>query len=124
MAPRPELAPEFLPNASEGLQVIPNGVTNGGGVTSPYYNHSLNAYTPYPTCTKRICGLRPATFWLTTIILVLVIAGAIGGGVGGSIARNSCLQAQGQNQTPASQRHVSVKSFAKTSNLTLYISFI
>ena len=103
MAFRPDFAPEFVPNAAEGLQVIPNVVADGG--SGGPYSPSPYPYSPYPTHTKTICGLRQPTFWLTTIILVLVTAGAVGGGVGGSIACRPCSQGQGQSQILESQRH-------------------
>jgi hypothetical protein len=125
MTSRPESAPEFVPNAAEGL--IPNVVADGGGC-SPYspssYPYSpYSPYSPYPKLTKTICGLRPLTFWLATIILVLVIAGAVGGGVGGSIACRPCSQGQGQAQTLESQRHVSIHKLL-LNTLISYISFI
>ena len=33
---------------------------------------------------RRLCGLRPLTFWLLLVIVVLMIA--VGGGVGGALA--------------------------------------
>jgi hypothetical protein len=109
MAPQPHLAPEFVPNAAEGLQVIPIVVANGGG-GGPYgpSHYPYSSYSPYPTHIKTICGLRQPTFWLTTIILALVIAGAIGGGVGGSLGCRPCSQGQSQSQTLESQGHVSI----------------
>lgn len=122
MTPRPESAPEFVPNAAEGL--IPNVVADdgGGGPYSPF-SYPYSPYSPYPKHTKTICGLRPPMFWLTTIILVLVTAGAVGGGVGGSIACRPCSQGQGQTQTLESQRHVSIHKLL-LNTLISYISFI
>jgi hypothetical protein len=34
---------------------------------------------------KTICGVRPATFWLSLALAVLIIAGAVGGGIGGRL---------------------------------------
>lgn len=35
---------------------------------------------------KTLCGVRPATFWLSLALAVLIIAGAVGGGIGGRLA--------------------------------------
>ena len=109
------VASEFAPNAAEGPQVIPNVVVADGGGDRRRYSRPPLPDPFYPKHTKTICGLRPPTFWLTTIILVLVTAGAVGGGVGGSIACRPCSQgrsqAQTQTQTAESQRHVSIHRF-------------
>jgi hypothetical protein len=34
---------------------------------------------------KRICGLRPPIFWIVSVIVVLLIGGAVGGGIGGTL---------------------------------------
>jgi hypothetical protein len=119
------VGPQFVPKAAEGPQVIPNVAADGGGGGGPYSRPPLPDPS-YPTHTKTICGLRQPTFWLTTIILVLVTAGAVGGGVGGSIACRPCSQGRGltqiQTQTLESQRHVSIHKFL-LKTLILYISF-
>ena len=35
---------------------------------------------------RRICGLKPLSFWLVLAVIMVVIVGAIGGGVGGALA--------------------------------------
>jgi hypothetical protein len=121
MTSRSESAPEFVPNAAEGL--IPNVIADDDGGGGVLYSPSPYPYYPYLKHTKTICGLRPPTFWLTIIILLLVTAGAVGGGVGGSIACRPSSQGQGQTQTLESQRHVSIHKLL-LNTLISYISFI
>jgi hypothetical protein len=39
-----------------------------------------------PIKSKRILGLTVPTFWIVTLVVVMILAGGIGGGVGGGLA--------------------------------------
>lgn len=50
------------------------------------YAPSGNGDRGVPQDSPLICGVRKSTFWLATILAIVVVAAAVGGGVGGSIA--------------------------------------
>lgn len=46
-------------------------------------------YSESSASEQRLCGLRPATFFLSLALLIVILAAAIGGGVGGSMAAHN-----------------------------------
>ncbi|KAI9852958.1 MAG: hypothetical protein M1824_001656 [Vezdaea acicularis] len=80
---------------------------------------------PIPTKQdRRICGLRPATFWLSlALAAVIIIAAAVGGGVGGTrhTSQSSSLPSPLTSSLPspgASTTSAPVPSSTATTNLT------
>jgi hypothetical protein len=70
---------------------------DGPEVFNPYPQqlepqHVQAISSPEPAKSPKILGLRRQTFWLSLILIAVVIATAVGGGVGGSLAvRNAKL---------------------------------
>lgn len=74
-----EIAPLIEEKPSVPHQIYPDS----------YYNATELAQTPRQVDERRILGYRPATFWLSLLLLILLVGGAIGGGIGGSESKKS-----------------------------------
>ena len=41
---------------------------------------------------KASCGVRPTISWLSPVLAILIVAGAVGGGVGGRVAADDNIR--------------------------------
>ncbi|KAF6227619.1 hypothetical protein HO173_012148 [Letharia columbiana] len=96
-----------------------------------YYNggeqHDQPSYEPYSTeplaKSKRLCGLRPPTFFLSIALAVSVVLAVVAAGVAGSLAAKrgdtrTVAQSNSSSSIPAS--NASCPSFNDTSTLPTY----
>ncbi|KAI1740917.1 hypothetical protein F4680DRAFT_447768 [Xylaria scruposa] len=68
---------------------------------------------------RKICGLRPKTFWIVSGVLIFLIIGAIAGGVaGGLLGRNN-----ESSSSPNEENNVSTSSTSYLSSSSTFSSF-
>jgi hypothetical protein len=78
----------------ESLQPVNQYDQNAQFFKVPVTPRDQNEIPPqhYPDPEKKIFGLRLATFWLSLVLCIVIIAGVIGGAVGGASAHaNTCV---------------------------------
>ncbi|KAI9747891.1 MAG: hypothetical protein M1835_001946 [Candelina submexicana] len=106
------------PGLEVGQQPRPSKLYHGQGSLHVDRKGYLEEYAhneEHPHPLRTICGLRPATFWLSVALGILIIIAAVGGGVGGSLgAKRSSPQSSplpSQSQSPAQSPAATVTVF-------------
>ncbi|KAG4438079.1 hypothetical protein IFR05_006445 [Cadophora sp. M221] len=128
-----EVAPDtksyLYPNPNPDPTLSPQPTSPHPPPPAPYPYPYPYPYPPptSPSQEKTICGVRRPTFWLSLILIFVIIASGIGGGLGGTLAvrdiKRKCSNAgfnldTGSNSNPNSDSNSNGNTITRTRTLT------